>query len=227
MNLLSFLLLFCSLLFSKDKVFDTQPIFPLPTKKAVVSIPKKSKPTVILDPGHGGSDEGAKIKTLLEKKLTLRAALLVKKELELLGYNVLLTRLRDIYTPLSKRVDLANERKPSLFVSIHFNSSKIPTAKGIEIFYYQSKQKDKDRAVSSKNLATSILDHLVTQTAATSRGVKQGNFHVIRETEMPAVLVEGGFLTNMQERNLIASTAYLEKLSKGIAKGIDSYVKQK
>ncbi len=224
MRTLTLLLVLCISLFSKDKVFDTEPIFPLSAKKAVVAIPKKSKPTVILDPGHGGSDEGAKIKSLLEKKLTLRAALLVKKELELLGYHVILTRWRDIYTSLPKRVDIANQRKPSLFVSIHFNSSKVPTAKGIEIFYYQSKQKD--RAQSSKNLATSILNHLVTQTAATSRGVKTGNFHVIRETEMPAVLVEGGFLTNLQERNLIATGAYLEKLARGIAKGIDKYVKK-
>ncbi len=216
----------CQLLFSKDKVFDTEPIFPLPAKKATLTIPKKSKPTVILDPGHGGSDEGAKIRALFEKKLTLRTALIVKKELEKMGYHVVLTRWRDIYTPLPKRVDIANQRKPSIFVSIHFNSSKAAAAKGIEIFYYQSKQKDQ-RSTSSKNLASAILDQLVMQTAASSRGVKQGNFHVIRETEMPAVLVEGGFLTNAEERKLITTNGYLEKLAKGIAKGIDKYVSKK
>ena len=105
---------------------------------------------------------------------------------------MILTRWRDVYTPLPKRVDIANQRSPSLFVSIHFNSSKVATAKGIEVFYHDSKQKLK-RAENSKKLAANILDHLVAQTQAASRGVKRGNFHVIRETEMPAVLVEGGF----------------------------------
>jgi N-acetylmuramoyl-L-alanine amidase len=223
---LLFLLVFSLSLFAKDPVFDSEPIFPLSAKKAPLAVPKKSKPTIILDPGHGGSDEGAKIKSLFEKRLTLRAALLTKKELEQLGYHVIMTRLRDNYTPLPKRVEIANQRKPSLFVSIHFNSSKQQAAKGIEIFYYQPKQSQTQRALASKQLAAQILNQLVAQTAAESRGVKHGNFHVIRETEMPAVLVEGGFLTNFQERNLIVTTAYLEKLAKGIAKGVDKYVQK-
>lgn len=222
-------LLLVSLLFLSpalsSKEFKAKPQFylPLAEKKVPVKIPKKSQPVIILDPGHGGTDEGAKIRTLLEKKLTLRASYLIKSQLELLGYQVILTRSRDIYTSLPRRVDIANGRKPSLFVSIHFNSSKSPIAKGIEVFYYQSKQQE--RAVSSKKLASSILKSIVAHTEALSRGVKQGNFHVIRETNMPAVLVEGGFLTNIEERSLLATATYLEKIAKGVAKGIDKYLK--
>lgn len=226
MKTIFYLLLLISFpLAAKEKIFETKPSFRLAIteKKAAVKIPKKSQPTIILDPGHGGTDEGAKIRSLMEKKLTLKAAYLIKKQLETLGYHVIMTRWRDIYTSLSKRVDVANQRTPSLFVSIHFNSSKATTAKGIEVFYHESKQKN--RAASSKKLASSILSNLIVHTEATSRGVKAGNFHVIRETKMPAVLVEGGFLTNSEERNLIATQDYLEKIAKGVAKGIDGYLK--
>ena len=92
------------------------------------------KPIIILDPGHGGKDEGAKIKTVVEKTLTLRTAYLTKKELELLGYRVVLTRARDTYLPLQTRAKIANRRPDSLFVSIHYNSAISPQANGIAFY---------------------------------------------------------------------------------------------
>lgn len=186
-------------------------------------IPKKPRPIIILDPGHGGTDEGAKVRNLLEKKLTLRTCYLTKKHLEELGYKVILTRARDVYISLEGRVNIANRRNPSLFVSIHYNSSISPIAKGIEIFYYNSKQKE--RTQSSKKLADTLLRQLIQETAAASRGVKTGNFHVIRETEMPAVLIEAGFMTNVEERNLLRTQSYLNQLAKAIAIGIEKYSK--
>lgn len=181
------------------------------------------KPLIILDPGHGGTDEGAKVNTFMEKKIALTTALLTKKHLEELGYRVIMTRSRDVYLTLPRRASIANKMKGSLFVSVHFNSSSSVEAQGIEIFYYDSKEMWRTRA--SKRLASCILSGTIHQTDAISRGIKRGNFHVIRETEMPAVLVEGGFITNKDERSKLRDRAYLDRLSVGIAQGIDKYMK--
>ena len=182
-----------------------------------------SQPLIYLDAGHGGTDEGAKVSAFKEKRLTLLTTLLTKKHLEELGYRVLLTRGRDIFLPLQKRVSMANNAKATMFVSIHYNSSPNAEAHGIEIFYYDSKEHWRSKA--SKRLANCMLYRLVDQTDATSRGVKTGNFHVIRETDMPAVLVEAGFLTNYNERQKLKDRNYLDRVSIGIAQGIDKYFK--
>lgn len=180
-------------------------------------------PLIILDAGHGGSDEGAKVNAFMEKKIALTTAFLTKKHLQELGYRVIMTRSRDMYLPLQRRVSIANKTKGSLFVSLHFNSSPSIEAQGIEVFYYDSKELWRTRA--SKRLANCILYRIVDQTEAVSRGIKQGNFHVIRETEMPAVLVEGGFITNRDERGKLRDKTYLDRLAAGIAQGIDKYMK--
>ncbi len=181
------------------------------------------KPLVIIDAGHGGTDEGAKVNAFMEKKLALTTALLAKKHLEELGYRVIMTRSRDVYLPLQRRVAIANKTKGSLFVSVHFNSSPSREAKGIEIFYFDSKELWRTRA--SKRLAGCILHRVIGQTDALSRGIKQGNFHVIRETDMPAVLVEGGFITNRDERGKLREKEYLDRLAIGIAQGVDRYMR--
>jgi N-acetylmuramoyl-L-alanine amidase len=187
------------------------------------SIPQHAKPLIILDAGHGGSDEGAKIRFFKEKKITLSTTLYVKKYLEELGYRIILTRSRDVFIPLHRRVSIANKTRGILFISVHFNASQSRDAKGIEVFY--SSQPGK-RSQASKQLATSVLQNVIKETKADSRGVKAGNFHVIRETEMPAILVEGGFITNTEERSNLRERSYLDKLAKGIALGVDKYLKK-
>jgi len=179
--------------------------------------------TIILDAGHGGTDEGAKVSAFQEKKIALTTTLLTKKHLEEMGYRVILTRSRDMYVPLPRRVSIANKTQAALFVSLHYNASKNHTAKGIEIFYHDSSEILRTRA--SRRLASCILPFLIDQTEALSRGVKQGNFYVIRETQMPAVLIEGGFMTNFEERSLLKDKEYLDKIAKGVALGIDKYLK--
>lgn len=181
------------------------------------------KPLIILDAGHGGHDEGARVNAFMEKKLTLATALMVKKHLEEMSYRVIMTRGHDVYLPLQRRVAIANRTRGSLFVSVHFNSSPSVEAKGVEIFYFDSREQWRTRA--SRRLANCILYRIIDQTEANSRGVKQGNFHVIRETDMPAVLVEGGFMTNREERGNLRDRAYLDRLAIGIAQGIDRYMK--
>lgn len=180
-------------------------------------------PLIILDAGHGGSDEGTKVNALKEKRLTLLTAFLAKKHLEELGYRVLLTRGRDIYLSLQRRVFIANKTKAALFVSLHYNSAPSVDAQGIEVFYYESREPW--RARSSKHLARCLLRSLLEETQAASRGVKAGNYHVIRETDMPSVIVEAGFLTNLQERQKLKNRDYLDRIALGVAQGIDAYVK--
>jgi N-acetylmuramoyl-L-alanine amidase len=182
------------------------------------------QPLIVLDPGHGGSDEGAKINTFMEKKLTLVTTGLVRQHLEARGYQVLMTRSKDVYLPLPRRVSIANKRKGAIFVSIHFNSAPRADVQGIEVFYFDSKEAWRTKA--SRRLASNILRSTLEETSAASRGIKQGNFHVIRETDMPAVLVEGGFMTNKEERARLRDRDYLNQLARGIAEGIDLYMRR-
>lgn len=181
------------------------------------------KPLIILDAGHGGNDEGTCVQMLQEKRLTLMCSLLVRNQLNDMGYRVLMTRTRDIYLSLQRRVSIANKNRAACFVSIHFNAASNTSAKGIEVFYCDTHEPR--RTLSSKRLANCVLYHLIDETGAKSRGVKRGNHHVTRETQMPAILVEGGFLTNKEERLLLKDNSYLDKISRGIAEGIDKFLK--
>jgi len=176
---------------------------------------------VVIDPGHGGVDIGAQAQMIQEKVLALQTAMLVKKYLYNKGYPVVLTRSRDVFVSLEKRSSIANATKGKVFVSIHFNAFKGRHVKGIEVFYYN--KGPMWRQVASKRLAQIMLNKLVYATHAPSRGIKPGNFHVVRQTYMPAILIEGGFLTNAQERNLLKNKRYIEKVALSISDAIDQY----
>jgi N-acetylmuramoyl-L-alanine amidase len=184
---------------------------------------------IVIDPGHGGHDVGTQSISkprYQEKSLNLKTANFLKNYLQQLGYHIVMTRQEDKFVSLDKRAQFANEQKPTLFVSIHYNSAPSSEAKGVEVYFYQS-QEDKARANQSKRLAQSILKHVTSHTKAASRGIKHGNFAVIRETNMPAVLIEGGFLTNESELKNLKEQTYLKKLALGIAKGIEEYLNKK
>ncbi len=206
-----------------------------PVKKQISQAAKKVAPKknvkkhpgtlIVIDPGHGGFDLGASSHSVIEKILCLSTGLLVKKHLNALGYRVVLTRTRDVFISLKRRTDIANSVRGKLFLSIHYNAAKSASASGIEVYYYKSK--DALRARESKKLATTVLGRMLQQTGALSRGVKQGNFHVIRETNMPAILIEGGFITHSQERQKVSDGSYREKLARAIADGVDRYCRGK
>ncbi len=184
--------------------------------------------TIVIDAGHGGTDLGAKrhLPYCEEKKITLQTARIVKKYLTQFGYHVVMTRDVDAYIPLERRVEIANQTPLALFVSIHFNSCKTPAAHGVEVYFYDSRE-NRTRAAASKSLATSILRRVIRYTSAISRGVRTGNYYVLRETEIPAVIVEGGFISNPEERVLLKQTDYLQKIGKGIADGVHHYLESK
>lgn len=182
--------------------------------------------SIMIDPGHGGHDIGTQSISkprYQEKSLNLVTAKFVRDFLQQLGYQVVMTREKDKFVSLEKRAKVANELKPNLFVSIHYNSAPIAEAQGVEVFFYQDKEK-KDRALKSKRLAQAVLKNVLAETKAKSRGVKHGNFLVIRQTNMPAILVEGGFVTNEAELEKLKDPIYLKRLAWGIVRGIEEYL---
>lgn len=189
------------------------------------NIPPKplSGGVIVLDAGHGGFDYGASTHSCHEKFLCLSTALICKRYLSQMGYRVILTRTRDVFIPLARRAKIANQTKAKLFLSIHYNAAKNSQAHGIEVYYYG--KGDQLRQGKSKKLAQSVLSRLLVRTGAVSRGVKTGNFLVIRETSMPSILIEGGFITNPKERARLSESKYRDKVARAIAEGVDRYLK--
>lgn len=198
------------------------------TKGRATLVPPPSKvhrsaKVIVIDAGHGGKDFGTHNEGFgyEEKELTLKTAHMVRHYLENLGYRVIMTRKQDLFVPLEKRAEIANGEHGDLFVSIHYNFSPSRTAEGVEVYYHQGFEL---KAARSKELAQEVLKRVVKHTGAHSRGVKTANFVVIRQTQMPSVLVEGGFLSNPEERSRIKDPRYLHFLACGIARGIDAYL---
>jgi N-acetylmuramoyl-L-alanine amidase len=196
---------------------------PIETPKISLTV-KPKKELILIDPGHGANDEGAKMHGCMEKNLCLLTALHLRNLLQAKGYHIVMTRAHDEYVSLDKRVEMANFSKCDLFVSIHYNAAKSKEASGVEIFY--PKHQD-DRQGISKKLAQNVLQKMIHKTGAKSRGIKAGNFHVIRETSMPAILIEGGFMTHPIEGQHLNSINYIQKISEGIADGIEHFLTSK
>jgi len=198
--------------------------------KIVVSNPPTWQvPLIVIDPGHGGKDPGTHCYTFPkyeEKILALKTAQLVSQNLRELGYRTVLTRNDDTFIELYQRAAFANERRAIAFVSIHYNSAANENVHGIEIFYYQT-DPSKRKAQASRKMGENVIKELVNLTQAKNRGVKHANFVVVRETKMPAILIECGFLTNAQERSKLFDPNYQESLAMGIAKGLDATIRKK
>ncbi len=198
--------------------------------------------TVVLDPGHGGHDKGASSRFGYEKEFTLDLTKRVRKKLEKAGVKVVQTRLSDFFVELTSRAAMPNNYDDSIFVSLHFNSADWkPSANGIEIFTIpargtpptgQSKVMARDvgkedgHAIepASAVLANAIFPAILAETRLYDRGVKRARFSVLRNADVPAVLIEGGFLTNPSEAARIASTTWRDELADGIVKGILGYI---
>ena len=197
---------------------------------------KNTKRAIFLDPGHGGSDSGAVENGVREKDLTLSVYNKVSSRLASLGYTVLTSRNTDKDVGLVSRADQANKSNADLFLSIHFNAGGRGTAYGIETYYYKHEQgyepeinKDNhnspERIEKSRKLANKIQQNLLYKTGAYDRGVKRASFAVLRETSIPSILVELGFIDNQEEVNKIKTNEYQEKLADGIVDGIVEYYK--
>lgn len=186
----------------------------------------KQEILIVVDPGHGGEDCGCRslgTPCYKEKHLNLSTAQFLKRFLEEAGYQVRMTRDDDTFITLDNRAVMANNLNPTLFVSIHYNSAPSREAEGVEVFYYTDRQ-DLGRTKKSTVLAQCILGKVCKCTKAKSRCAKHGNLCVIRETNMPAVLIEGGFMTCAKEMDKLKDSKYLKAVALGISQGIQEYL---
>lgn len=173
---------------------------------------------VCVDAGHGGSDPGA-VGTepfrLAEKEVTLQVSLLLEQELEQRGHQVVMTRRRDRTLGLLPRARFANRLKAELFVSIHANAAATITAEGIEVYNFADSREGRHAALAVlQSLVTAFPEHK-------NRGVKEANFAVLRETKMPAVLVETEFITNPRQLEFLSDPESQEALAEAVAEGIE------
>lgn len=174
-----------------------------------------ARPTVVIDAGHGGHDRGGVPRDRYAEKLyTLDVSRRLEARLRSMGYRTVMTRRGDYFVSLGARCGIANAQRNAIFVSVHFNSAPREGANGIETYYYSRK---------SAGLAAAVHRSMVRAAGTEDRRVRSRGFYVIRNTRIPAILCECGFLTNRAEGARIAgSAAYRQRLADSIAAGIRS-----
>ncbi len=181
---------------------------------------KQNKFSVVIDPGHGGPDPGAiGIGGLRETDVVLEVSEIVKKLLSEKGVKVWLTRKNEVDLDLPPRVSFANRKNADIFISIHANASrgKRRDINGLETFYY--------RGWRGRLLAKKIQKQILkVSPGSPDRGVKQGRFYVIKNTNMPAVLVEIGFLTGKLDARRLEKATHRKRIAYAITKGILEYL---
>ena len=205
--------------------------------------------TICLDPGHGGKDTGNRVVGFLthnEKTYTLALALELKRQLSLAGYHVLLTRSKDVYVELPERPAIANHAGADLFISLHFNATPVDkndiagpetyciTPPGAESSNASGETGEvvgtaptvANRCENRSLLLAYQMEKSLTQNLhANDRGVRRARFAVLRDATMPAILIEGGYMTNPTEGKKIYSADYRRQMAAAIVKGILAYQK--
>jgi N-acetylmuramoyl-L-alanine amidase len=198
--------------------------------------------TIVLDPGHGGYDKGAASTFGVEKNFALDVARQLRPLLQAKGFKVVMTRETDVFIPLEVRARIANQTKDSIFVSIHFNATNSnPHATGFEIFSLTPRgapsTNDDSLALRFVNMqAGSPMEAQSFELAATvyhsmcghflqefDRGIKRARFAVLRRTQIPAILVEGGFLSETGDAKQIADPEWRKQLAESICVGVEGY----
>ena len=181
------------------------------------------KYTIVVDPGHDGTTLGAVYPdasgtNIYEKDLTLAISLKLQETLEAAGYNVVMTRTGETAGDLYERSELANAVGADLFVSVHINASgTVPTFQGLYTYHHPSSSR-------SKTFAQMVQSAVCAATGAIDRGIASADFVVLRETNMAAVLVECGFMSNVEELERLKTDDYQWKLAQGITQGVTDYL---
>lgn len=171
---------------------------------------------IVLDPGHGGNDPGAiGFNGVLEKNLTLSTAEIVASHLRAAGANVKVTRVTDHYVSLDERVQFSSSYQTDAFISLHYNAYPFMAVNGIGTYYYTKGQ--------DLVLARSIQHAIEQNVGLHNRGIHYGNYHVLRENNDLAVLIELGFITNPNDLFTIQTNAYQNNVAQAITSGLENY----
>lgn len=170
--------------------------------------------TVVIDAGHGGHDNGGQWGRVYEKHLALDTAARLEGKLKRLGYQTVMTRRSDYFISLPQRVSTANRYRNAIFVSIHYNYTWKQHVSGLETFYHSAE---------GRKLAHYVQSNIVRRTRTVDRSAKYARFYVIRNTTIPSILVEGGFVSNASERNRMKSAWFRDSIAQGIVDGIQRY----
>jgi N-acetylmuramoyl-L-alanine amidase len=170
--------------------------------------------TVVIDAGHGGHDVGGQWGRVYEKHLALDTAVRLEKHLKRMGYRTVMTRRGDYFLTLAQRCQIANRYRNAIFVSVHFNYTWKQDVSGLETFYFNSE---------GQKIANHVQNRMIRYTRSVDRNEKFSRFYVIRNTKMPSILVEGGFVSNEAERKRMKSGRFREALARAIADGIQRY----
>jgi len=197
--------------------------------------------TIVLDPGHGGFDKGARNAFGTEKDFALDVARKLRPLLQKKGFKVILTRENDVFIPLHMRARLANATKDSIFVSLHFNATNSNRdATGFEIFSltprgapstddnalalrFVNMQAGSPVDAQSFALSATVFHSMLGHLPEVDRGIKRARFAVLRHTKIPAILVEGGFLSETANSKRVADPAWREKFAEALSVGIENY----
>lgn len=174
--------------------------------------------TIVIDPGHGGEDPGTLGPGgLREKDLTLAMSLRLRARLERADARVVMTRADDRFVGLYERAAIADRAGAQALVSLHVNASDYREAQGVEVYHYPG-------AAGGRELARAVYRRLVEGLGRPGRGVLPADFVVLREPRAPAILVETGYLTNPQDRRLLVSAGYQERLAEAVASGLIEFL---
>lgn len=179
------------------------------------STDNKTDYKVMIDPGHGGENIGGFHGKYEEKDINLEIAQDLKKLLEGNGIQVYLTRKSDVFVSLEDRVKAAEKVKPDVFISIHCNYFTSPEIRGLETYYHEE---------HSKELASDIQENILEEVNIPSRGVKRARFVVIKDVSSPSILVELGFISNVEDRKLLLNDKMQDDYIEGIAEGISEFL---
>ncbi len=176
---------------------------------------------IVVDAGHGGNDIGAYTKDMkfFEKDINLKILLYLKEILDKEDIKVYYTRLTDEKVYLNPRLNLANDLKADMFISIHCNSSEYKSARGSEVLY--STKHQKNLSIKSDKLASVLLEELVSTVNMKSRGIVNGDeIYIIGNAKVPVALIEIGFITNQEELKFLKKKKNQQLIAEGIYNGI-------
>ncbi|MEN6521933.1 MAG: N-acetylmuramoyl-L-alanine amidase [Armatimonadota bacterium] len=178
---------------------------------------------IVIDPGHGGNKPGAQCNGVKEKILNMQIAQKIKSELEQIGARVILTRDGDYDVDLPNRPAIADNHCADFFISIHCNALAPETLSGTETYYHPGQP-------SSRALAYSIQSRLIASTNMKNRGARLDTklspigLSVLRNANIPAVLIECGFIDNSTDRKLLSDDSFRAKFARGVVDGLRTYV---